>query len=78
MRGRSRLVIGALAAALALPAAAFGGGQGLPIPEWMQRMMADAPPEMQRMMENPPPGMKRMMQAPGMAGMMGASAPPGQ
>lgn len=64
-------------AAAGVPAAALGTNHG--VPDWVQRMMGDAPPEMQRMMrspemrrmmEDPPPRMMEMLQAPGMQRMM--------
>lgn len=76
MRARGPLVIAALAGAVALPAAAFGASKGLAVPDWMHRMMGDAPPEMERMMDDPPPGMERMMESPGMRRMM-ENPPPG-
>lgn len=49
------------------PAAAVGSND-LPLPDWMERMMEDAPPEMQRHMDTP--AMERSMRSPAMQQMM--------
>ncbi len=65
---RRVILVGAVTASIAAPAAALGAAGGVDLPGWMQRMMDDAPPETQRMMRSP--GMEQMMRSPGMRAMM--------
>ncbi len=67
IRGRAIIATG-LACATLLPGVALASGSGFELPDWMARMMDDAPPEMQRMMRSTE--MERMMRSPGMRQIM--------